>query len=160
MTDVKKVAEEFRGYAEHFVQEDWNYTRDLGGLTSIRYNYPSDTLRGRIKDAWEWLVQGKGDQILRLTNFDGRSLLRARWNQAMFALKRDPHIPDGSMDRGNILTYWEETGEYIQLVQPSVGSLIADFMEAEPENLHAIKIAAEMQRIQDNYTKRIEESKQ
>lgn len=160
MTDVKKIAEDFRLYAEHFVQEDWNYTRDLGSLTSIRYSYPEDTLRGRIKDAWEWLVKGKGDQILRLTNFDGRSLLRARWSQAMYALKRDNHIPDGALDRGGILTVWEETGEYIQLVQPSVGSLVADFMEAEPENPHAIKIAAEMQRIQDNYAKRVEESKQ
>ena len=160
MTDVKKVAGNFRDYAEHFVQKDWNYTRDLRGLTAIRYNYPEDTLRGRIEDAWGWLVKGKGDQILRITNFDGRSLLRARWNQALYALKRDRHIPDGTLDGGTIITFWEETGEYLQFVQPSVGSLIADFMEAEPENPHAIKIAAEMQRIQDDYTKRNEESKQ
>jgi hypothetical protein len=37
---------------------------------------------------------------------------------------------------------------------PSVGTLVADWMLAEPDNPHARKIAGEMQRIQDAYAER------
>ena len=154
--DVKKVAEEFRSYAEHFVHEDWNYTRNLGGLTSIRYDYEGDTLRGRVKDAWGWL-KGKGDNILRVLRLGDETLLQARLRQASFALKRDKHLPDGVLDSGGIITVWEETGEYLQYVQPSVGSLIADFMESDPHHPSAIAIAEEMERIQEAYAARIKQ---
>ena len=29
-------------------------------------------------------------------------------------------------NEGNVITFWEETGEYLQLMLPSVGLLVAD----------------------------------
>jgi hypothetical protein len=54
--------------------------------------------------------------------------------------------------------YWEETGEYIQMVQPSVGSKIADLLEDRPDDDHSKAIAGEMKRILDRYSARIEAS--
>jgi hypothetical protein len=61
----------------------------------------------------------------------------------VFRDKRDwTYDPDFHDD-----TTWDEYGEYFQLVQPLVGGLLADFLEQEPNNPHAIKIAEEIDRI-------------
>lgn len=65
------------------------------------------------------------------------------------------HLPDGDLNEGKIICHWEEDGEYLQMVQPSVGALLAEFLLAEPDNEHARKILAEMQRIEDDYSQRI-----
>lgn len=147
MTDVRAWADQLRQYAEHFQQTDWNYTRDTGRLEAIRYNEPFDALPERIKRAVRWLFER--DAVL------GPRGLRERIQFARYALERDKHMPDGVLDNGNIITHWEETGEYLQYVQPSVGSLIADWMDAEPDNPHAIRVAQEMKRINDAYGKRL-----
>jgi hypothetical protein len=63
------------------------------------------------------------------------------------AIRRHSNAPDAHLGEGSIITEWVEDGQYIELVQPSVGALLADFLEAEPENEHAKKIAAEIERI-------------
>jgi len=64
-------------------------------------------------------------------------------------------LPDGVLDGGSIITHWEETGEYLQYVQPSVGALLADLMDAHPELPEVQAIAAEMKRINDDYGARV-----
>ena len=61
----------------------------------------------------------------------------------------------GVLDSGNIITFWEETGEYLNLMQPTVGTLVADFIIEDPTNPHAIKINKELTRLLKNYVKRI-----
>lgn len=81
--------------------------------------------------------------------------LRSRFTMPFYLLKRDNNLPDGVLDGGNIITNWEETGEYLNLMQPTVGTLIADFILEDPTNPHAIKINKELTRLHKNYAKRI-----
>jgi hypothetical protein len=139
-------ADQLRQYAEHFAQRDWNYTRDTGDLR-LRYG----SLWPHLKRALGYLVRGSQSfpdhPAMRPERL---SMVRAAWSM------RNSE-PDGVLDNGNIITHWEETGEYLQYVQPSVGSMLADWMEAEPDNPHAQRIAAEMKRINDGYGERIRE---
>jgi hypothetical protein len=73
-----------------------------------------------------------------------------------YCLKRDKNLPDGSLDEGSIITFWGETGEYLQFVQPSVGDLLVKFLRDQPENPHAIKITEELDRIYELF-KEVEE---
>jgi hypothetical protein len=74
-----------------------------------------------------------------------------------YLLKRDNNEPDGVLDDGNIITFWEETGEYLNMIQPTVGTLVADFILENPTNPHAIKINKELDRLRKNYNKRIKD---
>ena len=143
---VRKLAADLRTYATHFAPRDWDYTRNHGNLTAIRYDYPTDRLRYRIREALAWLI--RRDRL-------GGDFKTNRWLMARTALRREAHLPDGVLDGGNIITHWEETGEYLQYVQPTVGALIAEWLDTEPENPHAQKVATEMCRIQDAYTERL-----
>lgn len=140
---VREVAEDLRAYATHFAPRDWDYTRNLGGLRAIRYVDRHDTLRRRLRSAWGVLTDAP----------DWTS--KPHWQVAWAMLAREKHLPDGELDNGNIITHWEETGEYLQFVQPSVGALIADWLAAEPESPHAQRVAGEMRRIQDAYAARL-----
>lgn len=147
---VLAMADQLRQYAEHFVQSDWNYTRDTG-IHSIRYTdekVPHERLRNRVRQCLRELTRRRNDDLDRMIEVP-------RLSMALHYLKRDRNEPDGVLDNGSIITHWEETGEYLQYVQPSVGSLIADWMEAEPDNPHAALVAAEMKRINDAYGQRI-----
>ena len=142
------IAQHLRSLAEHFEQHDWNYTRDKGALHSIRFDYPEDRPLGRLRRAFGWLL--KPQPVF------AKGWAPNRFAMFAYCLRRDRHLPDGQLDGGSILTFWEETGEYLQMVQPSVGSLIADWLEAEPDNPHAQRVAAEMRRIADAYSERID----
>lgn len=136
-------------YANHFYPRNWDYTR-LHQIKRISYDPDYDyteTLEYRIKRAFRFLF---GKAVI----FPKSSLY---WRVRMFfyVLKRDKNLPDGILDGGNVITHWEETGEYLQLVQPSVGALLATFLKEEPENPHAKLIIAELERISDRYDERI-----
>lgn len=141
---VRETAAELRAYATHFAERDWRYTRDLGSLREIRYASGFDALHNRIRRALRDLF-GHQPGWFKVNRF------RSAW----WTLERDKNLPDGVLDGGNIITHWEETGEYLQYVQPTVGALIADWLDAEPENPHAQLVAAEMRRIQDAYADRL-----
>lgn len=145
--DVKEYADQLRQYATHFVQRDWRYTRDLGDLVSLRYDRRSDSLSGRVQSAVGWITRKPQDWE--------REFGVGRLSMALHALKRDDHLPDGVLDGGGVITHWEETGEYLQYVQPSVGALIADLMDAHPDLPEVQAIADEMKRINDDYGERI-----
>lgn len=147
--DVVKVgfyADQLREYANHFVTRDWNYTRDTRHIREIRLNDPYEALHRRVWRAVRSVIFR--DSLTK-------TLESPRFGMVTHYLKRDKNLPDGVLDSGNIITFWEETGEYLQYVQPSVGSLFAEWMLAEPENPHAQKIAAEMKRINDSYAERL-----
>ena len=151
---VRKVSLHLRLYAEHFVQSDWNYTR-RHDIVHIRhkddykgYHHPLARLRRGFKVVFGPLSDlDKALEIKRTPRY--------RWKLLREYTKTESHVPDGVLDGGAIITHWEETGEYLQYVQPSVGSLIADFLDQHPEHPSAIAIAAEMRRIEKSYSKRI-----
>lgn len=142
---VRETAAELLAYATHFAPQDWNYSRRLGKLKEIRYSYTEDRLPARLWRAVAALMQPRRASWPTLS----------RGRMALLTLERDRHMPDGMLDDGAIITFWEETGEYLQYVQPSVGALLAEWLAIEPEHPHAQKIAAEMRRIQDAYSKRL-----
>jgi hypothetical protein len=142
-------------YANHFEISDWNYTRNLGSLESINYSGRRDSLWKRIKASLEYL-RGDNDFINIMSGGKAPSL-KDRWSMAKIALTyQDRNLPDGLLDNGAIITFWEETGEYLQLVQPSVGALLAEFLIDEPNNPHAQKISKEILRILEDYKKRVD----
>lgn len=149
MTDVHAWADQLRQYATHFAPRDWDYTRDLGDLKSIRYSGRNSALRVRLRMAFRALVKRRADWE--------RMIKVSRWRMVRAHLRRDNHLPDGVLDGGSIITHWEETGEYLQYVQPSVGELLADLMDAHPDLPEVVAIAAEMKRINDRYAERLSE---
>lgn len=144
--DVTAWADQLRQYATHFAPRDWNYTRDLGDLRPIHYGrrWPS------IKSALRYLFRGCAEIFP-----EEPSMRPSRWAMARAALRSYDSEPDGVLDGGSIITHWEETGEYLQYVQPSVGALLADLMDAHPDLPEVRAIADEMKRINDNYGRRI-----
>lgn len=153
---VHAMADQLRQYATHFAMRDWDYTRE----TQIRH----------IRYRGDWT--GYDHPRRRVARLLGRFVKRDRLDKDLFgmrvpfgwrhpliaarvALRTERHQPDGVLDEGAIITHWEETGEYLQYVQPSVGALLADWLDADPESDHAQAIAAEMKRINDRYGERV-----
>lgn len=154
---VTQFADQLRQYATHFAPRDWDYTRDLGDLKELRYTKRGpDGVRYRVKSALGHLFGFNRLSNDELQEMLGPRNLRERFSYALFSLRRDDNMPDGVLDGGNIITHWEETGEYLQYVQPSVGEMLADWMDAEPDNPHALKIAGEMRRINKRYRERLD----
>lgn len=155
---TKKIVKDFKFMANLFASE-WDYTRNHH-LKSIRYedDYNKfDKFSSRMKHALECLYRRDG---IFATEMFSPWTLKDRVSLALHFIKRDPNLPDGSLAGGKIITYWEEDGEYLQLVQPTVGSLLADFLEQEPDNPHAVLIVKEMERIHRNYAKRLKAEKE
>ena len=151
---MSKSAKHLKDLADHFEYRDWNYTRQ-DHIKSIRYtpeHDPHNKLSYRIKQAAWWMF-GKTPQWYEVLG--EKDNLFKRFGMARYALKRDPNTPDGVLDGGSIITFWEETGEYLNLMQPTVGTLVADFIIEDPTNPHAIKINKELTRLLKNYDKRI-----
>lgn len=156
---TKKMAKLLRDYSTHFAQRDWQYTRQIK-VKHIRYEGDwtgyNNPLR-RLQRTLEKFV--KIDDLERMLMDSNR--IPWAWKHPIVTLKiglrTEKHTPDGHLDNGGILTHWEETGEYLQLVQPSVGELLADLMDAHPDLPEVQAVAAEMKRIQDDYRRRIKD---
>lgn len=147
---VRAMANQLREYATHFGPRDWDYTRDLGSLVAIRHNSEADSLRFRLRMAIRAMTRShRGDVLSEVMKVP-------RWRLARAHLRRDNHLPDGVLDGGSVITHWEETGEYLQYVQPSVGALLADLMDAHPDLPEVQAVAAEMKRINDRYGERLQ----
>jgi hypothetical protein len=144
---VHAFAEQLRQYATHFAPRDWNYTRETGLVDVVHESDRERRLRGRIQSSLRWLFRRKQgwEDVFEMSRFA----------MALHVVRRRPNLPDGVLDNGSIITFWEETGEYLQYVQPSIGAMLADWMDADPDSPHAQQIAAEMKRINDEYGARI-----
>lgn len=140
--------------ANHFEYRDWDYTR-IDHIKEIRYEAeydPRNKISYRIKQSLWWMFAKTPDWLKMLEKRNG---LYKRFRMALYALKRDPNTPDGVLDSGNIITFWEETGEYLNLMQPTVGALLVTFLKEEPEHPHAKIITTELERLHRRYAKRI-----
>ena len=140
--------------ANHFEFRDWNFTHNTD-IKSIRYDLKRDwtnKLSYRIKQAFWWLLAPRPDWIKKLDS--DRTFfqhLTSRVFMFFHCLKRDNNLPDGWLDDGNIIVYWCETGQYLNLMQPTVGALLVNFLREDPTNPHAKLISAEIERL---YAKR------
>ncbi len=150
-------AEYLHSLANHFARGDWQWTRKTG-IKHIRYvgaysdyNTPHRRLARAFRSAFR--VDQWERQIIKRRS-PWRWLLSV-WAAFVVNLRTDNNLPDGKLNNASILCYWEEDGEYLQMVQPSVGSLLADFLMSEPEHPHAKLIADELDRISADYDRRI-----
>jgi hypothetical protein len=168
--EVLQVAKTLRMYAEHFAPRDWDWTRDHR-IKRITYRPSRRPTRGRARRdgrpgklrwfdpselparVWHALSGALEDKRRPLFPDDPRMRV-GPWRMFKARL-RSQNLPDGCLDGGGVVVYWEETGEYIQMVQPSVGSRIADLLEDRPEDAHSKAIAGEMKRVLDRYSARI-----
>jgi hypothetical protein len=151
MEDISSIADYLRSMAQ-VTTGNWDYSREQN-IKNIRYrNDPADKLLHRIKNMFHWL-------FFKKTIFGDKITLSFRFRLMLLALRKEDNLPDGGLGNGKILTHWEEDGEYIQLVQPSVGKLLADFLEDEPDNKHAQLIANKIDKIMKDYSRRISEKK-
>lgn len=154
-TKVSSAVTYLDDMANHFVERDWDYTR-ASNIESIRYKPEYDytnKLSYRIKSALRWAF-GPTPRFIKELQWGRKEKLRDRFTMPFYVLKRDRNLPDGVLDGGNVITLWEETGEYLNLVQPTVGALLATFLKEEPEHPHAKIITAELDRIESRMKER------
>ena len=140
--------------ANHFAPRDWDYTRK-SNIEDIYYTKGNDdynSWKSRIRQAEFWLFGATPEWYSALGE---KNTIAKRFRMAIYSLKRDRNTPDGILDSGNIITFWEETGEYLNLMQPTVGSLLVTFLKEEPEHPHAILITKELERLHRRFDKRI-----
>ena len=157
-------AEILHSYASHFAPRDWQWTRksDIEAIyfTADRRGYRSPT--NRFKRAIRYAFgRDRSNLAAMFADPDASPLARAwenvltRGHMARRALERERHVPDGHLENAGVIAFWEEDGEYLQYVQPTVGVLLAEFLAAEPEHPHAVTISAELDRIRHGYAQRI-----
>ena len=148
---AKDAAERLKFLSNIFVHRDWVFTHDTE-IDHIRFtqditgkNVWWRRISREVAEAFkDFFVQ---DDIWMMLGTNTRFNLRHLFGCIMLAGALDDHLPDGVLKGGGIITFWAEDGEYLELVPPSVGDLLADFLLEDPDNPHAQKISAELQRI-------------
>lgn len=150
-----------RDLAGHFVREDWQWTRRTD-IRHIRYrgdwsghSHPLRRIPRALRAAFGLQPKWMRDVLPIRNPIDW--LLNA-WAGLRVNLRTESHRPDGILAKGAIICFWEEDGEYLQMVQPSVGLLLADFLAADPEHPSAKAISAELERISSDYQRRVDEN--
>lgn len=125
-------------------RSDWDYTRKS---EVKRIEFYSDA--NPLVEWWGRLRAALGVIFKRTYDIHGgwRGYLAYKWAYFTVYLKKEPNRPDGILADGRVIVFWEEDGEYLELMQPSVGVLVADFLENDPTNQYAIKIKNEIDRI-------------
>ena len=152
---AKKSVQYLDMMANHFEFRDWDYTRK-SNIKEIRYEKGFDKyneFKSRLRRSLRWAFGKTPNWITQLEGKWSNGLIK-RATMAIYLLKRDKNEPDGILDSGNIITHWEETGEYLSLVQPTVGALLANFLKEEPEHPHAKIITKELDRLYKRLSKR------
>lgn len=153
---VEGAAEILREYASHFEITEWDYTRHHE-IRHIRRHGDYSGYDAPHRRLVRWL---RGFVIVSPMERALGARFPGNWRRpvisARVALGTECHLPDGVLDGGAVITCWEETGEYLQLVQPSVGVLVAELLDAHPELPEVQAVASEIARIQDRYTQRLE----
>lgn len=134
--------------------DGWQYTRDTGELEHIRYHrdYTGyDAWYRRLKRAL-----APESKFMRSLGFPRDNFAwykkpyywaLSRYARFVVYLRKEKHLPDGVVNGGSIITFWEEDGEYITLFGPTVGVKVIEWLRAEPENEYAKAVIAEMHRV-------------
>lgn len=148
-TTVSEVGQYLKSVATHHDHGDgWEYSRDIGDLELIRYRSDYTGYHHwwkRVKRAFDWKHLTGRDSFSRMLRRERRFRFLSAVAWIKVSLQKDRHLPDGKV--GPVLTHWEEDGEYIEAVGPTIGALVADFLIEESSHPHAVKIAAEIHRI-------------
>lgn len=148
IVDVAAVSKTLRDYAEHYVQRDWLYTR----RHDIRHIRRAGDFSG-----YDHPARRVGRLVVQFVRRDSLSRVLGiyPWRHplvtARVALRTPKHLPDGVLENSGLIAHSEEMGEYVQMVQPCVGSKIADVLDAYPDLPEVQALAAEIRRIQDAY---------
>lgn len=172
--ETEKAAALLEATGGHFARDDWQWTRK-DSIRHIRYkgdwsgyNAPwRRVLRafqlsfGRRR-SWErqlrsaaYWSEGRGWQIpFRVI----QGWVLHVWATFVVQVRTEQNLPDGRIPQAAIICFWEEDGEYLMCVQPSVGLLVADFLKQDSENPHAVAIAAEINKQWAEYLRRAEEN--
>lgn len=150
---TNKTVEYLHTLANHFAERDWEYTRKHGIKDIIYKEDKPNELGYRISKAFMWLFNPP--EFMKMLHPKFWDRFYQRFNMFFHALKREPNVPDGVLDSGKTIVYWEEDGEYLNLMQPTVGSLVAEFLMAEPDHPHAKIIIAELERLNNKFDERI-----
>lgn len=141
--------------------DGWEYSRDVGDLEHIRYKSDHTGYQHwtkRVKRAFNWRMLTGRDRLSKQLGFKW-SILGA-WTWIRVSLRKDTNTPDGVINSGSIITFWEEDGEYITLFGPTVGMKVLEFLKAEPEHPHAVAIMAELRNNAENGFPTAEEEEQ
>lgn len=132
-------------------REGWKYTRNLGNLHHIRFksdftghNVWWRRILSGIRFGWEHSFSDKKSMFSKRPRNLWQRLQRF-WIYFLVRARKDKNLPDGLLN-GNPV-FWEEDGEYGVLFGPTVGVEILNFLEAEPNNPHAMAIVEEMKRM-------------
>ena len=149
--------------ANKFVEGEWVYSRE-NDIKHIRYegdNKGYDRLDKRIRrtlrQLWHAVPIAPADGLTKTFGW------KRSWKTfpmkavaiVQVGLGLDSHRPDGVLSNG-IITHWEEHGEYIMLMQPSVANLLIDFIKDDPDHPSAKAISNELNRIWRNYTSSVD----
>lgn len=124
-------------------REGWIYTRDTGDLKHIRYGRDSTG----YNSFWKRLKRAFQPKMHFTSGFMHKPSLS--WSRAWVSvsLRKDDNKPDGVLNGGSIITHWEEDGEYIMLMGPTVGSIVLDFVRQNRDNDLSKAVLAEMRRL-------------
>lgn len=132
---------------QHNHGDGWVYTSDVGDLEYIRYRHDHtgrNSLLRRIRHAFNWKVLTGADSLFDRQRTPRLQLLHI-WSWIIISIRKERNLPDGTV--GPVIAFWEEDGEYIEMVGPTIGERIAAFLISEPTNPHAVAIAAEIRRV-------------
>lgn len=124
-------------------REGWIYKRDTGDLEHIRYKSDSTG----YNSFWSRIRRALSPKMhFKKTSFTTPGPL---WSLAWIrvSMTKDDNLPDGVVNGGNIITHWEEDGEYIMLMGPTVGRIVLDFMRANRDHVLTGAILTEMKRL-------------
>lgn len=147
--------EQLLGWFEHVAtkfqnsRDGWIYTRDLGDLLHIRHRSDFTGYQHWTKRIKRVFVEAVFNKKQGGVFGDFPSTFAEKLAYSKVILRKDANRPDGRISNAGILTHWEEDGEYIVLMGPTVGVKVLDFLKAEPDNEHAKAILAEMHRVKE-----------
>lgn len=147
---TERVGQKFRSYAEHFVERDWeNPGNNPVEVVDVRFKETRYGLKFRLKFAVKVANPFRrglaNDRILFQSGSKFWWKPVALWNRlnmVVAVLVRELNVPDMVLDQGNVVALWSETGWYLTMVQPQVGSHIADVLEEAAHEPSVQRLAA------------------
>jgi len=141
--------------SNHFsYPEGWHWTRKSGVKKIEFHEVPRTQKLGfRIKFTLSGLFGESLRREMRFLRSEKKFFehpllwLYGKWVTVRVRLFKEKNIPDGHVKEPGIICFWEEDGEYICMMQPSVGALLAKFLKEDPDNEWAKKLTAELERV-------------
>lgn len=152
-SDKKQVLEFFEFVADKFADnhgEGWSLSGGNENFKHIRYKSDQEgyeSFWNRVKRAVRFYFKatpflGEEPSYTWLMHPIGRAKIAYKVH-----IKPDSHTPDVFINGGSILAHWAEDGEYIMLMSPTVGRIVLEMLQNEPNSEYSERILEEMTRI-------------